>query len=320
MYLQKRAAAAGLFALIMGNALPAMAEWPDKPITLVTPYTPGGNADILARLIAQPLSKRLGKPVIVENRPGAGGMIGAQYAARAKPDGYTLLLGSVANVLYEYFYKNVPMDFGADLLPVSHIASFPNFVVVSPNAGIDSIEEAVQHAKSSSTGISCGNPGIGTTPYLTCEILKNRLGIALTNVPYKGSLPAITDVIGGQITLAVASEALPYMKDGRLKPLAVSSRLPTPLAPEVPPLSHTIEGVDVVAWFGVFAPRNTPQAIIERISSDIAASLKSADMRAKLAGLGATPVGSTPAAFDNYYKAEATRWREEIAAMGIKPR
>lgn len=317
MLIRKIAMMTGFAAVALAGHLPAFAQWPNKPITLIVPYTPGGNADTLARLIAQPLSERLGKPVIVENRPGAGGMIGSQYAARAKPDGYTFLLGSVANILYKHFYQDVPIDFETALQPVSQLVSVPNFIAVSPTSELNNIQDVIRYAKSNTLEISCGNPGIGTTPYLTCEMLKTQLGIDITSVPYQGSTPALTDVIGGQITLVVASEALPYIKDNRLKPIAVSSKSPTPLAPDIPSLSTEIEGLDVVSWFGIFAPQGTPQEIIDQVSSEIVASLKSEEIRSNLTTLGAIPVGSTSTEFDSYYKAEAARWRQEIKAMDM---
>lgn len=317
MITNKNAIFSGLALLTLLSPFPAVAEWPDKPITLVAPYTAGGNADILARLVARPLSDRLGTPIVVENRPGAGGMIGSQHVARAKPDGYTLLLGSVANILYKHFYKDVPVELESALQPVSQIASFPNFVVVPTDSELNSIQDVIDHAKSGSEKLSCGNPGIGTTPYLTCELLKTRLGIEITNVPYRGSVPAITDVMGGQITLAVASEALPYVKDNRLKAIAVSSQAPTPLAPDVPPLSRTAEGFDVVSWFGIFAPQGTPEEVIDRVSTELATLLQDQEIRASLANLGAAPAGTTSTEFSNYYQSEAARWQREIESMDI---
>ncbi len=297
----------------------ARAEWPERPITLVAPYPPGGNADVMARLVGQSLGKRLGQTVVVENRPGAGGMVGSHYVVNAKPDGYTFLLGSIANSLYPFFIKSVPYDVKTDLVPVSHIVNVPNFFAVSPKSKFQSVPALIEEAKKNPNADSCGTTGVGTSTYLSCELFKSKLGLKITNVPYKGGVPAMTDVIGGQTTFVIANEVLPYAKDGRLNAIGVTSKEASPLAPQIKPISQIIKDFDVVSWYGVFAPAKTDPAIVEKISSEIQKVVQEDDVKKKMATIGATPVGSTPAEFKTYFDSEVDKWARETKAMNIRP-
>lgn len=319
MVISKRAIKYVVASMALSFSCAAAAAWPDKPITLVAPYAPGGNADVLARLIGKAVGERLGQSVIVENRPGAGGMVGSAYVAHAKPNGYTFLLGSIANAMYGYFYKHVPYDVKTGFQPVSQIVSIPNFIAVAPHSRFNNLQEIIDEARAHPGKVSCATTGVGTSTSLSCELIKLRLGLNITNVPYKGGIPAITDVIGGQVDFVVANEALPFIKDGRLKGIAVTSEKPTPLAPDIKPVSDIIKDFNVVSWYGVFAPSNTPAGIVERLSREIANVLKTDDVRARLAVLGATPVSSTPAEFKKYFDSEFDRWGKETKAMNVTP-
>lgn len=313
----RRMAQLAVGTVMLGMSLGAMAAWPEKPITLVVPFPPGGNTDALGRLVGQYLSTSLGKPVIVENKPGAGSMIGSQSVARAKPDGYTFLVGSIANALNHYFYKKPLYDISKDLIPVSQIVAVPNYVAVAPNSSIKSIGELIAAAQANPEKISCATTGVGTSTYLSCELLKMMAGVKVTNVPYKGGMAAITDAMGGQVTLVVANEALPYIRDNRLKGLAVTTAQRSPLAPDLPAVSETLPGFDVTSWYGVFAPTGTPPEIVDKVSAEIAALLKSPEVQKKLEGLGAAPVGSSPKEFGTYVNAELKRWEGVIKQLNI---
>lgn len=313
----KRFAQLLLGAVMFGASLGAMAAWPERQVTLVVPFPPGGNTDTLARLVAHHLSNSLGKPVIVENKPGAGSMIGSQMVARAKPDGYTFLVGSIANALNHYFYKKPLYDITKDLVPISQIVAVPNYVAVGGNSSIKSMGELISLAKANPEKVSCATTGVGTSTYLTCEMLKAMTGVKVLNVPYKGGAAAMQDVMGGQATMVVANEALPYIKDNRLKGLAVTTAARSPLAPDLPAVSETVPGFDVTSWYGVFAPAGTPPEIIDRISAEIATLLKSPEVQRRLESLGATPVGSSPKEFGQYVNAELKRWEAAIKPMNI---
>jgi len=296
---------------------PASAAWPDdKPITLVVPFAPGGNTDVLARIVAERLRAPLGV-MVVENRPGAGSMIGSTVVARAAPDGYTFLVGSISNALNPSLYKNPTYNFVQDLVPVAQLVKVPNYLAAGPKEPFESVSDVINYAKQHPGRLSCATSGVGTSPYLSCELLKTLAGVDIVNAPYKGGAPAMQDTIGGQTNLVFVNEALPNINAGLLKGLAVTTPTRSPLAPTLPALAETLPGFDVTAWYGIFAPRGTPAVIVERVSREIAAILAPDDMRKRLAMLGAVPVGSSPAEFKRYVEREVARWGELIRAMNI---
>jgi len=296
---------------------PASAAWPDdKPITLVVPFAPGGNTDVLARIVAERLRAPLGV-MVVENRPGAGSMIGSTVVARAAPDGYTFLVGSISNALNPSLYKNPTYNFVQDLVPVAQLVNVPNYLAAGPKELFDSVSDVINYAKQNPGRLSCATSGIGTSPYLSCELFKTMAGVDIVNAPYKGGAPAMQDTMGGQTNLVFVNEALPNITAGLLKGLAVTTPARSPLAPTLPALAETLPGFDVTAWYGIFAPRGTPAAIVERVSREIAAILAPDDMHKRLAMLGAVPVGSSPGEFKRYVDAEVARWAKLIRAMNI---
>jgi tripartite-type tricarboxylate transporter receptor subunit TctC len=245
----------GACALLgLAVAMGASAAWPERPVTLVAPYPAGGNADAMARLVAQELSTRIGQPVIVENKPGAGGMLGSQHVVRSKPDGYTFLLGALSNVLNEFMYRQKPFDLRKDLVPVAQVASIPNYFAASPSTKFQSLADLIREAKAKPGKLTCATSGVGTSGHLACEMLRQRTGVDILIVPYKGGAPAITDVLGGHATFLAINEVLPYIRDKRLTGLAVTSARRSPMVPELPPASDTVPGFDLVSWYGVFAP------------------------------------------------------------------
>lgn len=250
-------------------AAPVYADWPERPVTLIVPFGAGGNSDILARALAQELSEEFGQSFIVENRPGAGSMIGSQVVARAKPDGYTLLLGGLATVLNDHLYKKPLIDVRRDISPVSLIATIPNYLSVSQSLPVESTADLIAMIKAEPGKHSCANSGIGTSEHLSCELLKSMAGLDMISVPYKSGVAAITDVIGGRATIGINNETLPYIKDRRLKGLAVTSMERSALAPELPPVADAVPGYDVQSWYAVFSPANTPRETIEKIDANI---------------------------------------------------
>jgi len=293
------------------------ADWPGKPVTIVAPYTPGGNADILARLAAQILSDKLGQTFVVENRPGAGGMLGAQYVSRAQPDGYTFLLGAFANLLGAFFYRNKLLDIQQDLVPVTQITMIPNYIAVASDSKYNTLKEMLDDAKANPEQVSCGTPGVGTAAHLVCELINQQYGANLLIVPHRGGVPAITDVIGGQITFYAGNEGLPFIRDGRLKGLAITSLNRSPLAQDLPPVADVLPGYDLSSWYGIFAPAGTPKEIVERVSQVLAEAINSPDVRKRLSIIGGTPVGNSPAEFGRFIDSELARWGEVTMNMNI---
>jgi len=307
-----------LAAALAVPAFGAMAAWPEKQIKLVVPFPPGGNTDALGRLAAQQLTASLGQTVIVENRPGAGSMIGSQIVARAEPDGYTLLVGSIANALNHYFYKKPLYDITKDLIPVSQLVAVPNYVATNVNSQFNTMADIVTYAKANPEKLSCATTGVGTSTYMSCELLKTMTGANILNVPYKGGADAMSSVMGNQASMVIANEALPFIQDKRLKGVAVTTAKRSPLAPDLAAISETVPGFDVTSWYGVFAPAGTPPEIVERLSTEMAAMLKKPDVQERLRALGADPVGSTPAEFSAYINQELERWGAIIKPMNIQ--
>ncbi|MBP0623362.1 Bug family tripartite tricarboxylate transporter substrate binding protein [Cupriavidus consociatus] len=294
------------------------AAWPEKPITLVAPFPAGGNADALARQVGAALANSLGQPVIVENRPGAGGMLGSQYVARARPDGHTFLLGSFANILNEFFYSNKLIDLRRDLAPVTQLVNIPNYVAVGSNSKYKSMKDLLDDIRTRPGQVTCGTSGAGTSSHLVCEMLSRQLGLKISMVPYRGGIPAIIDVIGGQTSFVAINEALPYIKDKRVRGLAVTSPQKSPLAPDLPPLSDSVPGFAMVSWYGIFAPVGTPKEVVQKMGAAVATAVRSPAMRDALNVLGATPVGNSPAEFSMFVSSELKNWEKIIKPMNIQ--
>ncbi|OWT61724.1 Bug family tripartite tricarboxylate transporter substrate binding protein [Candidimonas nitroreducens] len=296
----------------------AQAAWPEQTITLVAPFPPGGNADLLSRALGKDLSDALGQPVIVENKPGAGGMLGSRYVARAKADGYTLLMGAFSNVLNEFFYTKKLLDLRKDLAPVSQIVSIPNYVAVASNSKYKNLKDLLAGAKARPREITCGTSGVGTSSDLICALLNEMAGVAITRIPYKGGIPAITALMGGQITFIAANEALPYIKDKRIKGIAVTSGKRSPLAPELPSMAETVPGLEMESWYGVFAPAGTPKAVVDKLAAAISAAMKSPAMKKRLELIGAIPVGGSPAEFKTLISNDLDKWGKLVKPLNIR--
>jgi len=309
---------AGLCIALVAFSGAAHAKWPERPVTIVAPWAPGGNADILARLTAQSISDKLGQPVIVENRPGAGGMLGAQTVARSKADGYTFLLGAFAHVLGQFFYRNKLVDMRTELIPVTQVVDIPNYIAVNSNSKYTSLKELLEEAKADPSKVTCATPGVGTAAHLVCEMINQEVGTKIETVPYRGGVPAITDVMGGLVTFYSGNESLPYIKDNRLKGLAVTTLERSPVAEDLPPAADDIPGFSVGSWYGVFAPTGTPKEAVDRMSTLISEALTDQEFINRLNDLGANPIGSTPEEFGVFVDSELTRWEAVTKSLDIR--
>ncbi|ABE34071.1 tripartite tricarboxylate transporter receptor family protein [Paraburkholderia xenovorans LB400] len=304
-------------AISLPWAMAAHAEWPDRTITLVVPFPPGGNTDVLGRIVAAKLTTTLGVHVIVENRPGAGSMLGTQFVAKAKPDGYTILMGSIANVLNDYFYRKPLYDIRKDLIPVSQVVNVPNYFAVNPALKVTTLAQLVSYAKQNPGKASCATSGVGTSPYLSCELFKRMAGVQMTTIPYQGGIPAIQDTIGGRESVAVVNEALPYIRNHQLTGVAVTSAQRSPLAPDMPAVSESVPGYDVTSWYGVFVPAGTPPDIVSKLGAEIGKAMQSPDVKKQLEPLGAIPVGSSPPQFQQFVNAELAKWGKVAKELNL---
>jgi tripartite-type tricarboxylate transporter receptor subunit TctC len=306
-----------LCLLVLSFAISSHAAWPDRDVTFIVPFPPAGNTDTVARLIATNVSSSIGKQIIVENRPGAGSMIGSQLVARAKPDGYTFLVGSISNVLNHFFYKKPLYDITNDLIPVSQIINVPNYIVVGDKSEIKTFRDLLIYAKSNPEKVTCATTGVGTSTYLTCEMIKAMAGVSITNVPYKGGSAALQSAMAGEVTFAVANEALPFIKDGRVMGLAVTTPTRSIFVPNIPAVSEYIPNFDVTSWYGVFAPAGTSKEIVNDLASKIQATLKQPEVIKKLESLGAVPVGTSPKEFARYINLELKKWEIVIKPLNV---
>ena len=316
----KTVLAAGIVAGISGAAVAQ--DYPNKPVRLIVPQSPGGGADILARAVAAKLSVAWGQQVVVDNRAGAAGIIGTETAAKAAPDGYTLLMGAIgANGINPGLYPNLPYDSRKDFAPVTMVASAPLLVVLHPSVPLSSTKELIAFAKSQPGKVNFASAGSGNATHLAGELFKTMASVDLTHVPYKGATPAETDLIGGQVQLMFSSilSALPHVKAGRMKAVAVTSLRRSSLAPELPTVAESgLPGYEMNPWYGVFVPAGTPRPIIDKINRDIVRVLQLPDVKERFATLGAEPVGNTPEQFGAFVDAEITKWTKVIKDSGAK--
>jgi len=307
-------------ALTCGLAVAQPASsYPNKPIRIIVPFTAGGTTDLLARILAQRMTLAWGQPVVVENRPGVGGTIGAATVARSPADGYTLLLGTVHHTIAQAVYKNLSYDFGRDFAPVSVMALVPNVVVVNNAVPAKTIQEFVALAKSQPGKLNYGTAGTGTAHHLIGEMFKLRAGIDLVHVPYKGSGPAVADLMGGQVQVMfdTVTSALPQVKARKTRALAVTTAKRSSAMPDLPTLSETVlPGFDVGTWFGIVAPTGTPAPIVEKISDEIGRMVNVPEIRRQLLDIGAEPVGSTSTQMGTQIKAELSAY--EALAKQVK--
>ena len=315
------AALLGAATALVAPVASAQSDWPARPIRIVVPFAPGGTTDIVARVIGEQLSPILKQPVVIENRAGAGGNVGAEAVAKAAPDGYTFLMGTPGTqAINQFLYAKMPYDTEKDLIPVSYVVRVPNVMVVPPSLGVKSLDELIALAKSKPGRLTYGSPGNGSTGQLSTELFKTRAKVFVTHIPYRGSAPMLQDLLGGQIDLSIDNlpSAMPHIKSGRLVALGVTSATPNAQLPDVKPIGASLPGYEAESWFVLVAPRGTPDAIVQRVSVEVDRILKKSDVIERFRGLGAEPVGGTPADLARHIAAETTKWKEVVKVSGAK--
>nr|WP_224082591.1 tripartite tricarboxylate transporter substrate binding protein [Cupriavidus laharis] len=308
-----------VFAALPLAAVQAHAAYPDRPIRLVVPYTPGGVTDLLARAVAKALSERVQQSVIVDNRAGAGGNIGAEVVAKSPADGYTLLMGSAATqAINASLYKRLPYDHIKDFAPITLVAEVPNILVVNPLMPARNVSELIAYGKANPDKLSFGSSGTGGTIHLSGELFKSMAGVKMLHVPYKGSAPAVSDLLAGQINLMFDSSVAPYVKSGKLRALAVTSAKRSPVLPDVPTMAEAgLPGYEATAWFGILAPAGTPPSIVDKLNKNLVAILRDAEMRKWMQSQGADAIGDTPSEFAAYIKTETAKWARVVKEAGV---
>ena len=312
------------FAAACALATSALAaDYPTKPVRIVVPFPPGGPADALARMVGDKLQAALGQPVVVDNRPGAGGNIGMELGAKAAPDGHTLVLAPAGNLTVNpSLYRNVPYDVARDFAPVTVIAAVPNVLVVNPQVPAKDLAELIAYAKANPGKLNFASPGAGSGAHLAGELLKSTAGIEMVHVPFNGIAPAVTAVVAGdvQVMFAAAPSAMPQVTAGKLRALGVASPKRMAAAPALPTIDESgLPGFDVTSWYSIVVPATTPPAVIDRLQKEIARALEAPDVKAKLAGLGAEPVANTPADFAAMIRSESAKWGKIVKDANIKP-
>ena len=303
-------------------AFPALAQdYPSRPVRLVVPFAAGGPNDIIARLVGGRLSEALGQPIVVENRPGAGGNIGTDFVAKAPPDGYTLLSAGPGSLIINPLLGSVPYDTARDFAPVSLMASAPNVLVVHPSVPAKSVKELIALARARPRQLNYASGGPGSTPHLSGALFAVMAGIDIVHVPYKGTGPASADLLGGQVQMAFFGipPLLPHIKSGKLRALAVTGMRRSPELPEVPTMHEAaLPGYEVSPWYGLLAPAGTSRAIITRLNAEVARVVRSADMKEKLAVQGAEAAGGTPEEYAAVIRADTATWARVIRDAGIR--
>ena len=315
-------AAALLVASLGVTATPAHCAWPERPVRIVVPVPPGGGNDIVARLLAQRLTDMWKQQVVVDNRPGASTAIGAEIVARAAADGHTLMFHSASFAINAAMQRQLPFDPLRDFAPITLVARVPQILVVNPGFTAKSVGELIALAKARPGQIHFASAGTGSSPHLAMEVLMEMTGISLNHVPYKGTAPGLADVIAGQVQLVFDSipPALPYVRSGRVRALAVASPKRFPSLPDVATMSESgLPGYDFASWFGVLAPARTPQAVVAAVNQEVRTILQATDVRERLTDLGLEPLGTTSQEYGRHLEAEIARWRSFIQRHDIRP-
>jgi tripartite-type tricarboxylate transporter receptor subunit TctC len=300
----------------------AQSGYPMKPVRVVVPSSAGGGTDIVARIIAPDLSKRLGQQVVIDNRPGAGTMIGIEVAAKSPPDGYTLLMGLSTLAINPALYQKVPYDPVRDFAPITEAVSSASIIVVHPSLPVKSVKELIAFARSLPGQINYASAGTGTYPHMTMELFLSMANLKMVHIPYKGTGPAMIDMLAGHTAVMAATilTGMPQIRAGRLRPLGITSAARSAVAPEIPTVAESgLPGFESVQWYGMLAPAKTPKEIITRLHLEVTRILQQPETRERFAGDGADPVGNTPDEFARFIQSELVKWAKVARAAGIKP-
>jgi tripartite-type tricarboxylate transporter receptor subunit TctC len=312
----------GALAIMGALGCPADAQdWPTKQVNLIVPFSAGGTTDLFGRLLANYMHQKFGQPFIVENRAGAGGNLGAAAVAKAAPDGYTFLVGTVStHAINPFIYSKLPYDTVKDFQPVSLIARLPNILVVHPSLPANNVAELIAHLKANPDKLSYGSSGTGTSIHLAAELFKIKTGTTMTHVPFRSSGDIMNNLTGGHINLAFDNITLawPQVKAGRLRALAVSSTERSAIAPDVPTVADTIPGFEATSWHGVFAPAGTPKPIVDKMAAEMKRILDLPEVKDKLFEIGAVASPMTPEEFAKFIDAERAKWQDVVKAAGVK--
>jgi tripartite-type tricarboxylate transporter receptor subunit TctC len=314
-------------AVLCTTVAPALAQpWPARPIRFVVPYPPGGPLDQVARALAEKLREPLGQPVVVENRPGAGGNIGADLVAKAAPDGYAIVMGAVAtHAINPYLYAKMPYDANRDFTPITRVATVPNVLVMNPQTaerlGVHSLGDLIAYARKNPGKLNYASGGNGSAGHLAGELLEAQAGVSMVHIPYGGAAPAQLGLLAGQTDLMFdnLASATPQIRAGKLKAFAVTTERRSSFFPELPTVAESgLKGFDISTWFGVFAPANTPRPIVDRLNAEFTQALAAPDIRERLARMGAEPSPMSPEAFANFVRAEQAKYERVVKSSGAR--
>jgi tripartite-type tricarboxylate transporter receptor subunit TctC len=313
--------AAGATVLPAVSRIARAQAYPSRPVRMVAPFAAGGPADILARLIGQWLSERLGQPFVIENRPGAAGNIGTEAVVKSPPDGYTLLLAGSPNTINATLYDKLNFNFIRDIAPVAGIVRFPLVMAVHPSVPAKTVPEFIAHAKANPGKINMASGGIGATPHVAGELFQMMTGVRMIHVPYRGAAPALTDLLAGQVQVSFANTvaSIEYIRAGKLRPLAVTTTTRSEALPDIPTVGEFVPGYEASGWSGIGSPINTPSRIVDKLNTEINAGLADPNMKVRLADLGGTVLAGSPADFGKLIADDTEKWAMVIKFANIKP-
>jgi tripartite-type tricarboxylate transporter receptor subunit TctC len=312
--------AAAAAALPVASGIVLAQTYPTRPVRLIVPFGSAGATDIVARLIGQWLSERLGQPFVIENRPGAGGNLGTEAVVRAPPDGYTLAVIGAPSAINATLYEKLNFNFIRDITPVASIIRFPNVMVVNPSVPATTVPEFIAYAKANPGKLNMASPGNGSTPHVTGELFKMMTGINMVHVPYRSVAAGITDMLSGQVqvTFGTTASTIAYIRAGTLRALAVTTATRSEALPDLPTIAEFVPGYEASAWFGVGAPRNTPTEIVDKLNTEINACLADPSLKARLADLGGITLAGSPADFARLIVEETAKWAKVVKFSGVK--
>jgi tripartite-type tricarboxylate transporter receptor subunit TctC len=311
-----------LFTLCVAlvGVAPVQAAWPERTVTLIVPWAPGGSTDILARMLSDYLTRSLGQTFIVENKAGASGNIGSNLVAKAKPDGYTLLVGSMStHAMNQALFSSMPFEPVDDFTPISLVAFVTNTLVINPKIAVNNVAELIAYAKANPKKLNFASAGAGSTNHISAVLFELAAGIQMTHIPYKGGAPAVLDTVAGQteVLFGAGTQTLPHVKSGKLKLLAVTESTRSPQLSDTPTVAETLPGYELVVWYGAFGPKDLPKEITERLSTEINRIVALPEVRSKMAAIGVEVVSSTPASFAKTLQQDAAKYTKLIRELKI---